>query len=83
MTAPVEIRALHALPMSSAAGRWLTPASLAVQIGVAPDVARSVLVGLRRRGLAEDDGSLPQAFARTTKGDWQLEQNERPRERRP
>lgn len=62
--------------MSTAPGRWLTPAALAPQIGVAPDVARSILVRLRMRGLAEDDGAFPQAFARTAKGDWQIEQNE-------
>jgi hypothetical protein len=76
MTAHVDIRALKALPMSTAPGQWLTPAVLAAKIGVAPDVARSVLVRLRALGRAEDDGAYPQAFARTARGDWWLEQNE-------
>ena len=76
MTTPVDIRALKALPMSTAAGAWLSPADLSARIGVAPDVARSVLVRLRMRGFAEDDGASPQAFARTAKGDWLIEQNE-------
>jgi hypothetical protein len=78
MTAPVDIRALKALPMSTGAGRWLTPAALAVEMGVAPDVARSVLVRLRTCGFTEDDGAVPQAFARTAQGDWLIEQNEQP-----
>jgi hypothetical protein len=76
VTAPVEIRALRALPITTGPGRWLTPAALAAKIGVAPDVARSVLVRLRTRGFADDDGARPQAFARTAKGDWLIEQNE-------
>ena len=76
MTEPVDIRVLKALPISTGAGGWLTPAALAAQLGMAPDVARSVLVRLRTRGFAEDDGAFPQAFARTAKGDWLIEQNE-------
>jgi hypothetical protein len=76
MTAPVEIRAPKAFPITTGTGRWLTPTALATDIGVAPDVARSVLVRLRTRGFAEDDGALPQALARTAKGDWLIEHNE-------
>jgi hypothetical protein len=77
MTVLVDIRALKGLPITTSAGQWLTPAALAARIGVAPDVARSVCVRLRTRGFADDDGESPQAFARTAKGDWLIEQNER------
>jgi hypothetical protein len=83
MTLPLDTRALRALPQSTGPGRWLTSASLAQRIDVAPDVARSVLVRLRARELAEHDGEHPQAFARTAKVDWQLEQDERLSEAQP
>jgi hypothetical protein len=75
MTAPLDIHALRALPMSTAPRRWLTPATLGAQLGIAPDVARSVLVRLRTRGLAEHDTAYPQS-ARTARGDWVIEQTE-------
>lgn len=69
-----DLRILGALPMDVAAGRWLTPADVSERLSVAPDVARSVLVRLRSRGLVLDDGERPQAFARTARAEVSLEQ---------
>jgi hypothetical protein len=68
-----DLRVLSALPMDLAPGRWLTPADVSERLSVAPDVARSVLVRLRARGLALDDGECPQAFARTARAEVVLE----------
>lgn len=69
----LKARVLRVLPMSTGRGQWLTPAATPQQVGIARGVARSVLVRLRARGLAEDDGERPQAFGRTARGDWLLE----------
>jgi hypothetical protein len=45
---------------------------VSLKLGVAEDVARRCLVRLRGRGLAEDDGARPQAFARPARGDVAL-----------
>jgi hypothetical protein len=78
MTAPVDIRVLRALPTSTRAGRWHTPVALAVELRVAPDDARSVLVGRRRCGFSEDDRAFPQAVGRAVNGDWLIEHNDQP-----
>ena len=72
MTA-LDTRILSALPMEIRAGRWLTPADLSERLSVAEDVARSVLVRLRARGLALDNGERPQAFARQARAEVLLE----------
>jgi len=68
-----DLRVVAALPMDAASGRWLTPADVSERLAMAPDVARSVLVRLRSRGLALDDGERPQAFARTARADVVLD----------
>lgn len=70
---PLDARVLRVLSMTTGRDHWLTAAAAAQQVGIARDVARSVLVRLRARGLAEDDGEHPQAFGRTARGDWILE----------
>jgi DNA-binding GntR family transcriptional regulator len=68
-----DLRLLTALPRDLDPGRWLTPADVSNRLSVAPDVARSVLVRLRARGLVLDDGERPQRFARMARADVLLE----------
>ena len=67
-------RVLASLPMNADGGRWPTAAMVAARADITPEIARAMLVSLRGRWLAEDDGERPRAFARTRRGDWALEQ---------
>ncbi len=87
---PVEEAILRALPSSTGQWRfhrlrWLNAAAIGLRLGALEQHenmlrARSVLMRLRGLGLAEVDcefsPSLRQAFARTARGDWALEQAE-------
>jgi hypothetical protein len=59
--------------MQLEARRWLRAADVSDRLGLAPDVAASVLARLCGRSLVEHDGERPRAFARTTRGDCALE----------
>jgi hypothetical protein len=61
--------------MDAGPGLWLTPAGVSFAIGISEEVARSSLRRLRGRGLAEDDGKRPLAFARTRVGESVLERS--------
>jgi hypothetical protein len=52
----LDCRVLAALPMDRGAGRWPTVVEVAARAGVATDAAKSCLVELRLRYLADYDG---------------------------
>ena len=76
MTAPVDIRALKALPTSTGAGRWLTSVALWVHRLawrlMSPAMFSSAFAFAGSLRTTAPSGAL----ARTARGDWLIEQTE-------
>jgi len=69
----LDAAVLGCLPRDLDGAPWYRSHDVADALGIDRDVARSVLARLRTRGLVEDDGERPQAFARTPRGEHVLE----------